>query len=337
MTASETPQTPHPTTPFRRLRPAALAAVVANVGIVLTGGIVRVTGSGLGCPDWPTCNGSSVVPTPGAEAAWHQVIEFGNRTLTGVLLAIAVWVVVAHRRDLAELGEHVRALPTRGLAWVRRLVWVQPIGILVQAVLGGITVLTELNPLVVALHFVLSMVLIAAAVALRHAVTDDRPAVTEHGPAGGLLATATSAVTVVAALVLVIGTVVTAAGPHAGDPGTPRLGVSIRAAALAHADAVWLLLGLTIAVALVARAVGAASVSRAAGVLLLVELAQGGIGYTQYALGIPPALVSLHLLGASLVWVATVRLLLVSRAPVLPPPVEPLTAARRSHVTVTTA
>lgn len=325
---------------FQRLRPAALAAVVANVGIVLTGGVVRVTGSGLGCPDWPTCSGTSVIPAgDAAEAGWHQAIEFGNRTLTGVLLAIAIWVVVAHRRDLADLagGQGTPTVSDAMRGRLARLVWLQPAGILLQALLGGVTVLTDLNPVVVAVHFLISMMLIAAAVALRDAVADEPTRDSAGADLAALMRVATLVVASVTAVVLVIGTIVTAAGPHAGDPGTPRLGVSIRAAVLVHADAVWLLLGLTVTLVLVARSLGAATVARAATILLVAMVAQGGIGYTQYALGIPPALVSLHVLGASLVWVAAVRLTLVTRererAPDLPV-VRPPTP-QRSHVTVT--
>ncbi len=280
---------------FPRLRPAALAALVANVGIVLTGGIVRITGSGLGCEDWPTCDGTSVVPTGGAEAGWHQFIEFGNRTLTFVVLATAVWAVWAVRRDAPHRGD------LRGLAW--GLV----AGVLGQAVLGGITVLTDLNPVVVAGHFLLSMVLIAVAVVLLDRVSDTGPA--EPLPA---LRWLSRVLVPVAAIVLVLGTLVTASGPHAGDPGTPRLGLDIRTMAVAHADAVWALVALTVAMLVVARALRAERTARAATVLLVVELAQGGIGYLQYALGIPAALVSLHLLGASLVWVAALRVGLAS-------------------------
>lgn len=275
---------------FPRLRPAALAALVANVGIVLTGGIVRITGSGLGCEDWPTCDGTSVVPTAGAEAGWHQFVEFGNRTLTFVVLATAVWAVWAARRD----APHRRDL--RGLAW--GLV----AGVLGQAVLGGITVLTDLNPLVVAGHFLLSMVLITVAVVLLDRVSDSGPA--EPLPA---LRWLSRVLVPVAAIVLVLGTLVTATGPHAGDPGTPRLGLDIRTMAVTHADAVWALVALTVAMLVVARALRADRTARAATVLLFVELAQGSIGYLQYALGIPAALVSLHLLGACLVWVAALR------------------------------
>lgn len=275
---------------FSRLRPAALAAVVANVGIVLTGGVVRITGSGLGCEDWPTCDGTSVVPRAGTEAGWHQFIEFGNRTLTFVVLATAVWAVWAARRDAPQRTD------LRGLAW--GLV----AGVLGQAVLGGITVLTELDPLVVAGHFLLSMVLIAVAVVLYDRVSASSPA--EPIPALRRLA---GVLVPVAAAVLVLGTLVTATGPHAGDPGTPRLGLDIRTMAVAHADAVWALVALTLATWLVARTLGARRTARAAAVALAVQLAQGAVGYLQYALGIPAELVSLHLLGACLVWVAALR------------------------------
>lgn len=283
---------------FPRLRPAAIAALVANVGIVLTGGIVRITGSGLGCEDWPTCDGTSVVPRPGAEAGWHQFIEFGNRTLTFVVLAAAVWAVWAARRD----APHRRDLA--------RLSWGLVAGVLAQAVLGGITVLTDLNPLVVAGHFLLSMVLITVAVVLLDRVSDGAPA--EPVPALQWLA---RLVVPTAGVVLVLGTLVTATGPHAGDPGTPRLGLSIRTMAVAHADAVWALVALTLATWLVARVLGARRTARAALVLLGVELAQGAVGYWQYAVGIPPQLVSVHLLGACLVWVAALRVGLATAPP----------------------
>lgn len=275
---------------YPRLRTAALAAVITNVGIVLTGGIVRVTASGLGCEDWPTCDGTRVVPAAGAEAGWHQFIEFGNRTLTFVVLAAAVWAVWAARRDAPHRSD------------LRRLSWGLVAGVLGQAVLGGITVLTDLNPLVVAGHFVVSMGLIAVAVVLL-----ERTATPAHVLAPPAVRRLVAVLVPVAAVVLVLGTLVTATGPHAGDPGTPRLGLDIRTMAVAHADAVWALLALTVATLLVARALGADRTARATGVLLVIELAQGTVGYAQYATGIPPELVSFHLLGAALVWVATVR------------------------------
>ena len=288
---------------FPRLRPAALAALATNVGIVLTGGVVRITGSGLGCEDWPTCDGTSVVPRGGAEAGWHQFIEFGNRTLTFVVLATAVWAVWAARRD----APHRRDL--------RALSWGLVGGVLGQAVLGGITVLTDLNPLVVAGHFLLSMVLITVAVVLV-----DRSGVPDPAEPVPALRWLSRVLVPVAALVLVLGTLVTATGPHAGDPGTPRLGLDIRTMAVAHADAVWALVALTVAMLVVARSLGARRTARAATVLLAVEVAQGGVGYLQYALGIPAWLVSLHLLGACLVWVAALRVALAtSPEPVVEP------------------
>jgi cytochrome c oxidase assembly protein subunit 15 len=246
---------------------------------------VRVTASGLGCPTWPTCDGTHVIPRAGGEhAGWQTAIEFGNRTLTGVVLAAAIAVLWAAYRD--------RTAPriTRVLGW-----WLIA-GILAQAVLGGITVLLELHPLTVMAHFLLSMVLIAIAVVLHDRTRPPDGAVTP-----GLRWT-TNALVVVAAAVLVLGTLVTAAGPHAGDPGTPRLGLDIRLMAIAHADAVWLLLGLTVAVVLLSHRGAPPRLHRAARVLLIVEVVQGAIGYTQYALGIPAGLVALHILGAAVMW-----------------------------------
>jgi cytochrome c oxidase assembly protein subunit 15 len=181
------------------------------------------------------------------------------------------------------------------------LAWLQPAGILGQAVLGGITVLTDLNPLVVAAHFLVSMAIIAAAVVLweRVRIQPTVDAVPDHT---ATIRRLTSAIVVVAGVVLILGTLVTAAGPHAGDPGTPRLGLDIRTMAVAHADAVWLLLGLTAATAIVAHTMRLDHLRRAALILLGVEVAQGGIGYLQYALGIPPQIVTFHLLGAATVW-----------------------------------
>ncbi len=194
---------------------------------------------------------------------------------------------------------------------VLRLAWLQLAGIVGQAVLGGITVLTDLHPLVVAGHFLLSMTILAAVVGLLDRVTD-QPTVEPVAILRGLAV----AVVVAAAVVLVLGTIVTATGPHAGDPGTPRLGyLPIRTAAFLHAGAVWLLVGLTVATWLVARGGRAPRTARAAAVLFAVELVQGTIGYVQYALGIPAELVSLHLVGAALTWIAALRVGFATRRP----------------------
>jgi len=284
--------------------------VITNVGIVFTGGVVRVTGSGLGCPDWPACEGMTVVPVPGAEAGWHQFIEFGNRTLTFVVLGAAIWALWAVRRDAPDRRD------------LRALVWALIAGIMGQAILGGITVLTGLNPWVVMAHFLLSMVLIAFAVTLHVRVSEPPPAEPHRA-----LRSLAALFLPVAFTVLVLGTFVTASGPHAGDPGTPRLGFSIRNMAFAHAQAVWVLITLTTATLVVARALGARRTAKAAGIALGIELAQGGVGYLQYALGIPAGLVSLHLLGAALVWVAVLRMgLATSPNPDEPRPDEPVLA-----------
>lgn len=297
------PDTSAPPGRLRDLRTAAVAGIVANIAIIVTGSVVRITGSGLGCPDWPTCEGASVVPRA-ATAEWHTFIEFGNRLMTFAVLAVALWVLWLVRRQAAG--------PTPREATLRRLAWAQVAGVLAQAVLGGITVLTGLLPLVVAAHLLASMALVAVAVALHdRALVRPAPVVPALRPL--------SAVAVVAAgAVLVLGTLVTAAGPHSGgDPGTVRLGLDIRLLAVAHADAVWLLVGTTVACLIVARAHGAERAVRAAWLLLGLEVVQGSIGYAQYALGVPPAPVVVHVLGAALVWLAVWRLALAAR-PLVP-------------------
>lgn len=281
-----------------RLARAALGAIIANVAIIVTGGVVRITGSGLGCTDWPTCEGGSVVPRA-TTADWQTFVEFGNRLMTFVVLATAVWVVMAVRREAA------------GRRDIWRLALVQPVGVLVQAALGGITVLTGLSPLVVATHLVASMVLVAAAVVLHDRAVSGAGPPTDDVPA---LRALTGVAVLAAGAVVVLGTLVTASGPHSGgEPGTQRLGLDIRTIAVAHADAVWLLVGVTVAVLLVARVVGAPRAARAAGILLGLELAQGALGYAQYALGVPAVPVLFHLLGAALVWVSAWRLAVAVR------------------------
>jgi heme a synthase len=296
-----------------RLVTLAAAALATNVLIVFTGGLVRVTGSGLGCPTWPTCDGETVVPRPGGEhATWQTAVEFGNRLLTFVVLAVAVAVALEVRR-------RGRDLPPR----LRTLAWALPAGVLAQALLGGLTVLTGLSPLVVAAHFLLSMVLIAIAVALWQRAREHAGLVApvritsavERLVASGLR-WATTVLAVAAGVVLVLGTLVTAAGPHAGDPGTPRLGLDIRLVAIAHADVVWFLVGLTVALVAVTWRHGPPELRRAVRVLLVLELLQGTIGYTQYALGIPAGLVAAHILGAAAVWATAVAVWIRARPPV---------------------
>lgn len=280
----------------------ALAAVIANIGIVVSGGAVRLTQSGLGCPTWPRCTGSSLVPQdhPGT-SSFHMAVEFGNRLVTFIVLGTAIACVVAalrmrpRRRDLV------------------RLAWLQPLGIAAQIVLGGITVLVDLNPAAVASHFMLSMGIIAATVALYvRAGEGDMSAVPTTGPELRWLA---RALVPVVLLLLAAGTVVTGTGPHAGDASSPRFGFSIEQVAQLHVDLVWVTVGLTFALVLATRLTGGhRALLRAATVLLGLELAQGVVGYTQYFLGDPAAIVALHVLGSALVWAVAVRTAFTVRA-----------------------
>jgi cytochrome c oxidase assembly protein subunit 15 len=275
------------------LRRLALASLALNVLIVVTGGAVRLTGSGLGCPTWPRCSGSRLVPND--KLGIHGAIEFSNRTLTfviGITMLLTLYVAWRQRR-------HV------GLALLGLL------GIPAQAVLGGIVVLTDLNPWLVAAHFLLSAAIIAVTFVLWWR-TSDRTGVSVP-PAGRVLV---QVLVTVAAFVLVAGTVVTGAGPHAGDlknGRVRRIHFSIEGLAQLHADFVMGFVGLTIGVLALAYVVRAVALQRAAAALLAVELAQGIVGYTQYFLHVPALLVGLHMFGACLVWIAALRVLLTAR------------------------
>jgi len=290
-----------------RLRRAANAALAANVGIVITGALVRITGSGLGCSDWPRCEQGSFVPVAGVADGWHAAIEFGNRVLTFVVLAATLWF-------LWEIVKVRRSSPDVLSLLIVRIAWLLPLGVLAQAVIGGITVLTGLNWWTVSVHFLVSMLLIALAVTARHALVAD-PGV---APAGTGLRHGLNAVVGVGFLVLILGTFVTAAGPHGGDLNAPRIGIDIRLLAIAHADGVWLLLGGLVALLLVSRSIATPQLTRALTVALLVALAQGGVGYLQYWLGIPRELVSLHVVGATIFWLTLTQAWNVGHRPGLP-------------------
>lgn len=282
----------------RTVRRLALASIVANAGIVVTGGAVRLTASGLGCPTWPKCTDDSYTPT--AEYAAHGLIEFGNRLLTFVLGAVALAVLVAVWR-LRPMRPGMRALALAGF-----------LGIPAQAVLGGITVLTGLHPWTVMGHFLVSMVLIALAVVLHRRASEGDLPPRLLVPSG--LRRLTEGLLGVTAVTLALGTVVTGSGPHSGDPAAGRTGFDPATVSQLHADSVMLLVGLTVALYVALRATGAdPRLVRATGVLLAVELAQGLVGYVQYFTGLPVVLVGLHLLGACLVLVAAVRVVLATR------------------------
>jgi cytochrome c oxidase assembly protein subunit 15 len=285
------------------MRPLALASLVANVGLIVTGAAVRLTGSGLGCPTWPRCTEDSYTTT--AEMGVHGVIEFGNRLLTFVLVALAFACFAA-------------ALATRRRSLIVLSVAVA-LGIPGQGVVGGITVLTDLNPWVVGLHFILSVVLIAGCYALwRRAGEGDGAPVRLVPTAIRHLAWMT---TLASFAVIAVGVVVTGSGPHAGDEDAKRNGLDPAAVSQVHADLVFLLIGLTLGLWFALRALGGpAPAVRAAGILLLVELGQGLIGFVQYFTHLPVILVAAHMLGSGLVWTSTLAVLWSLRErPVVPP------------------
>jgi cytochrome c oxidase assembly protein subunit 15 len=256
-----------------------------QAGIVLTGGVVRLTGSGLGCPTWPECTGNSYTPIHGQIEGFRSWIEFGNRLLTfALVLACALSilaVLVSKRKDL------------------RLLVLGQFAGIFGQAILGGITVLTNLNPLLVAGHFVLSIVLIAGAQSL---LTKARtPYVRKNLGKNTLHALARTHV-LLTFIVVVMGTLVTGSGPHAGDVASPRFGFDVRTIAWLHADLVIALLGLSLAYFI--SALTPSATKRLLKFFFLAALLQGAIGYIQYFLGLPELLVAMHMLGSTLVWIS---------------------------------
>ncbi|RAO08485.1 hypothetical protein LUPAC07_05694 [Micromonospora noduli] len=302
------------------LRRLALASIIANVGIVVTGGAVRLTASGLGCPTWPRCTDDSYVTTP--EMGVYGVIEFGNRMLTfavGLIALATVLAVLAHR-------------PRRpGLLALAVAVF---LGIPAQAVIGGITVLTNLNPWVVGLHFLASMAVIAAAYALWRRIGDpDGPTVAVVPAPLRALARVTTGVTVA---VLVVGTWVTGSGPHAGDHGAARNGLDPETISQVHADGVFLLIGLSVALIFAFRAVGAQRATRAAIILVAVELSQGLIGFVQYFTHVPAILVGTHMLGSCLVLLAALSVQWSTRerrAVTSAPPATPADAAAPVAVT----
>lgn len=283
----------------RLLRPAALAQLVANMVIVVTGGAVRLSDSGLGCPTWPRCTDASYVTTQAN--GWHGVIEFGNRTFTGVLSVLAVVCVVL----AVGAGDRTRHRV--------RLAVLTFVAIPAQAVLGGLTVRTHLNPWLVAGHFMLSAAVIAVAYQLWVATAEpDTPVHPIVKPPLRALTALTIAVTVA---VLAVGTVVTGSGPHAGDAKAHRTGLDPGMIAQLHTDLVMLLLGLSVALWFGFRATRAPrAAQRSAVALVAVELAQGVIGFVQYFTHLPVLLVGLHMAGATLVWVAALRVLTTTRA-----------------------
>jgi cytochrome c oxidase assembly protein subunit 15 len=273
----------------RVLAPASGFLLFAQAAIVVTGGAVRLTGSGLGCPTWPECTPGSYTPKPYQVEEQVKVwIEFGNRLLTFVLVLAAVVVVLsvlaAGRKEL------------RGLALG------QILGIFGQGVLGGITVLTGLHPATVAAHFLLSIILIAGATSLR--AQRYAPSVKIQAPA--LVKKIATAHILVTFLVLILGTVVTGSGPHAGDATAARFPFDLRTVAWLHADVVIALLGITFGLFVVHEV--SAHTKKRLKIFLAIALSQGLIGYVQWFTDLPEILVGLHLAGSTLVWISSWRI-----------------------------
>ena len=273
----------------RVLAPATALLLFLQSALVVTGGAVRLTGSGLGCPTWPECTPGSYTPVPHqAEPQLNVWIEFGNRLLTFVLVIASAAVIIAvlksKRKDL------------RGLAIGQFL------GIFGQGILGGITVLTDLNPIPVAGHLLLSIILIAGATSLY--ARRYSPAV--FVKAAPLTSRISMAHVAISFIVIILGTIVTGSGPHAGDAQAKRFDFDIRTVAWLHADVVIFLLGITFSF-YVAQGTSAHT-KRAIKIFTVIALAQGAIGYVQYFTGIPEILVAAHLLGATLVWIAAWRI-----------------------------
>ena len=282
---------PPPVTANRWLRRVLLVNLILEIGIVVTGGLVRLTGSGLGCPTWPECVPGSFIPVAQQAQGFHKLIEFGNRTLTGVvgvaalLVIVAVWRWAPGRRALLRIS----VLPL--------------VGVMLQAVLGGITVRTGLNPAIVAAHFLASMVLVSLSAYLLYRVGEgDGAPVALARKEIRLLAWGAAALGVV---ILLLGTVVTGSGPHSGDASTPRFGFDPRTISWLHADAVMLFVGLVVAVLLAVHLTTTDPRPRKVWHAVLgVTVLQGLVGYTQYLTGLPEALVLVHMLGAALLAVS---------------------------------
>ncbi|HEY0373982.1 MAG TPA: COX15/CtaA family protein [Amnibacterium sp.] len=280
------------------VRIAAWASLVAEVLLVGTGGAVRLTGSGLGCPTWPRCTVASFTTTPAMGV--HGVIEFGNRLLTFVLVVVA----------LAAFAVVLRQWRTRkdlfGLALA------QLISIPLQAVLGGLTVLTHLNPWLVAAHFLFSLTLVVLMTVFVHRAR------VLPGPRGRAVAPVaavlTGVVAVLAAVTLALGVTTTGSGPHAGDASAPRNGLDPVVLQQVHESLAWLLL-LTSVVLLVLAARGRSRI-RPAALLVGVEVVQLVVGVTQVALGWAAGLVVVHVFLAAVLTAATTTVVLAARAPV---------------------
>jgi heme a synthase len=300
---------PTPTS-MRRL---ALAGIIADTAIMSTGAAVRLSASGLGCPDWPRCSAADIVASKNAgQTLVNTWIEFGNRLLNFPLVIIAGLIFIAAWRFRPD-GKR-----RRDVVW---LAATQPLGVVAQAVIGGIVVLTKLNPAAVSVHFLVSASIVAAAVALHDAVSGGRLPETprDRGEASPRavrrdLQLISAALVAVTCVMLAAGTVVTGTGPLAGHADTPRYKLPLEGVTQLHADIGWLMAGLAVALVLGLRLSGAPPRAVRAGWIMLAALgSQGVIGYIQYFTHLPAGLVWVHVTGSVLVWIAVLRLFFAVR------------------------
>lgn len=279
--------------------PVLVANLVAQIGIVVTGGAVRLTGSGLGCSTWPQCEPGQFAPVFHEAATYHRFVEFGNRTLTGVLGVIAVAVALSVWFDRDR---------TRSYRW---LGFAPLAGVVLQALIGGVVVLLHLHPAWVSLHFLVSMALVAASTLLVHRSREgDGPRIPVVGPWSRRLAPVLGALL---AVVLTLGVITTGAGPHSGDEEVGyRIAVDPYLTARVHAASVWLFTGLLVVLLWLNRR-GPRLLRRRGWVMVGLVALQGVIGYVQVATDLPILLVLLHMLGAALLAAGTTRYLLTFR------------------------
>jgi cytochrome c oxidase assembly protein subunit 15 len=276
-------------------RRISLANLIAQSGIIVTGAIVRLTGSGLGCPTWPDCAPGSLIPVAGQVEGFHKYIEFGNRTLTFLVLAISIALFV-----FSLLNEKRNII-----------VWsfLPLIGTLLQAVLGGITVLTGLHPSTVMAHFLLSIVLVGISVKMYAYFNNQRtskvlPKIVDNY---------VKIVTLVGLAVIILGTITTGSGPHSGDEIAARFNLDIRVIAWLHADSVLLFVGLVVGLLVISRInPESKQIYKITRTLFIICLVQGFIGYVQWFSGLPWILVSFHVIGAVITWIAITNLALYS-------------------------
>jgi heme a synthase len=282
---------------FRRY---ALAGLIANTVIMSTGAAVRLSSSGLGCPDWPRCSKADVVASHNAgQTLLNTWIEFGNRLLNFPLVAITALVFIAAWRLTRQPGPYQGR---RDLLW---LAAIQPLGVVAQAVIGGIVVLTKLNPAMVSVHFLLSASLVAASVLLLARCTD----FSDVGPVRSELRALAGLLTLVTAAMLAAGTVVTGTGPLAGHADTPRYHLPLEGVTQFHADIGWLMGGITVALVLGLRLSGAGRRAMRMGWIVVIGLfVQGTLGYVQYFNHLPAGLVWVHVTTAVLLWIAVLWL-----------------------------